>query len=233
MYKGITSGLLVFGCLLLSAVNGEAYTAGKFYHTGKTQERVIALTFDDGPGPYSPQILQLLKEHNIRATFFLSGSQIEAYPKLAREIVEAGHEIGNHTYHHFNYGLAKNAYPERFIHELQQTEAALKRVGGTKTRIVRMPHGALTKSNRHWLLPTLKENDYALVHWSFGSDWLLKKSAEEMANEYIAAAKPGAVFLFHDGGRKREKTLHAVKVVIETLQKDGYRFIPSEEMFKE
>ncbi len=218
--------------LLLLPQSALAYEGGRFYHTGNTKEKVIALTFDDGPGPFTPAVLELLKAHNIRATFFMEGSQIESYPKIAKQVIDAGHEIGNHTYNHFNYGLAKNAYPDRFVHELKQTEAALIRAGGTQTKVVRMPHGALTKSNRHWLLPTLKEHGYALVHWSFGTDWLLKKSGEQMAKEYIAAAKPGAVFLFHDGGRRREKTLEAVTTVINTLEKDGYRFIPSEEMFK-
>jgi peptidoglycan/xylan/chitin deacetylase (PgdA/CDA1 family) len=237
-HVGPTGGLwgllaMTAGCVVVLSATGNAYQPGRFYHTGNTKEKLIALTFDDGPGKFTIPILELLKQHNIRATFFMEGSQIEAYPKIAKQVVDAGHEIGNHTYNHFNYGLAKNAYPDRFVHELKQTEAALERAAGVQTKVVRMPHGALTKNNRHWLLPTLKENGYALVHWSFGTDWLLKKSAEEMAKEYIEHAKPGAVFLFHDGGRHREKTLAAVTTVIETLEAQGYRFIPAEEMFKE
>lgn len=224
------AGLLVAGTLTASA---WGYVPGKFYHTGSTKEKVIALTFDDGPGLFTPPMLELLQAHNIRATFFMEGSQIEAYPKIAKAVVDAGHEIGNHTYNHFNYGLAKNSYPDRFVHELAQTEAALKRATGLQTQVVRMPYGALTKNNRHWLLPSLKERGYALVHWTFGTDWHLQKSADQMAREYIAAAKPGAVFLFHDGGRHREKTLEAVKVVIEALEARGYRFIAADEMFKD
>ncbi len=228
----ILLGLLSLG-LAISPRLAWAYKAGRFYHTGQTKDKVIALTFDDGPGPFTPKILEILKAHNIRATFFMEGTQIEAFPKIAKQVADAGHEIGNHTYKHFNYGLAKNAYPDRFVHELQQTEAALQRAAGVQTKVVRMPHGALNKNNRHWLLPTLEEHGYALVHWTFGTDWLLKKSAAQMAQEYVAAAKPGAVFLFHDGGRRREKTLEALIVVIDTLEKNGYRFIPAEDMFKE
>jgi peptidoglycan-N-acetylglucosamine deacetylase len=215
-------------CILICAPAG-AYEPGRFYHKGKTDEKVIALTFDDGPGKFTVPILELLKKHNIRATFFMEGSQIEAYPAIARQVVEAGHEVGNHTYAHFNYHAVKNAAPERLIHELDQTEASLQRAAGIRTKIVRMPHGYFNKT---WLLPTLKQKGYALVHWSFGTDWLLKKTADQMTREYIAAARPGAVFLFHDGGRRREKTLEAVTAIIEDLQKKGYRFITAEEMFK-
>jgi peptidoglycan/xylan/chitin deacetylase (PgdA/CDA1 family) len=217
-----------FWVVTLSCAVGHAYTPGKFYYQGKTKEKVIALTFDDGPGRFSIPILELLKKHNIHATFFMEGTQIETYPEIAKQVVEAGHEIGNHTYVHFDYHKAKNAAPQRLAHELEQTEAALQRATGVRTVVVRMPHGYYNKT---WLLPTLKEQGYALVHWSYGSDWLLKKSAEEMAQGYIANAKPGAVFLFHDGGRRREKTLQAVTAVIETLEKQGYRFITAKEMF--
>jgi len=207
-----------------------AYQPGRFYHTGKTQEKVIALTFDDGPGKFTIPILDLLKQHNIHATFFMEGSQVEEYPDIAKQVVVAGHEVGNHTYIHFNYHLAKNAAPQRLTHELAQTEAALQRAAQIHTVIVRMPYGYYNKT---WLLPTLKEQGYALVHWSFGTDWLLKKPEEDMVKEYLANAKPGAVFLFHDGGRHREKTLAVVTQVIHELELRGYHFIPAQEMFKD
>src|SRR5437667_6917312 len=134
----------------------------------------------------------------------MEGSQVEEYPSIARQVVEAGHEVGNHTYIHFDYHKVKNAAPERLAHELAQTEATLERAAGIHTKIVRMPYGYY---NRTWLLPTLKEHGYALVHWSFGTDWKLHMPADEMIRAYESNAKPGAVFLFHDGGRHREKSL--------------------------
>lgn len=222
-----------------------AYVPGHFYHTGHTQEKVIALTFDDGPGKFTIPILELLKKHNIHATFFMLGDQIEEYPAIARQVLEEGHEIGNHTYTHFDYHKQKNAAPQRLAHELAQTEATLRRAlrdPGFKTKLVRMPYGYF---NRTWLLPTLKENGYALVHWSFGEDWMLKRHSahesktdssvmltpEVLAADYIKNARPGAVFLFHDGGRHRERTLGALQIVVPELEKRGYHFIPAREMF--
>lgn len=224
-------GLLTF-CSLLFALSApvSAYEPGRFYYQGHTNEKIIALTFDDGPGPFTLPILDVLKQHHIRATFFMEGSQIESYPAIAKQVVQAGHEVGNHTYIHFDYHKAKNAAPQRLAHELEQTEAALQRAAGIHTKIVRMPYGYF---NHTWLLPTLKEHGYALVHWTFGTDWLLKKSAEQMTVEYIAHAQPGAVFLFHDGGHHREKTLQAVTAVITSLEKTGYRFVAAEDLIRE
>src|SRR5262245_49026863 len=98
-------------CLMVSPL--WAYVPGKFYYQGTTKEKVIALTFDDGPGKTTVPILELLKQHGIRATFFMEGSQVEEYPEIVRQVIEAGHEVGNHTYIHFDYHKAKNAAPER------------------------------------------------------------------------------------------------------------------------
>lgn len=223
---------LMIGMMTVSVA--FAYEPGRFYTDGKTRERVIALTFDDGPGPFTPKILELLKQNGIRATFFMEGSQIEAYPEYARLVRDAGHEIANHTYNHFNFNDPKHAFKDRFVHEVAQTEASLRRALDDPQypmKALRMPYGAFGKNNRAWLLPTLKEQGYALVHWSFGCDWHLKYTAEEMAQQYIKAAKPGAVFLFHDGGRRREKTLAAVEMVIRDLQGKGYRFVAADQMF--
>lgn len=209
---------------------GWAYEVGKFYWRGETKEKVIALTFDDGPGPWTPQILDVLKKHNIRATFFMEGSQVERYPEIARQVVQAGHEIGNHTYAHFDYHkVDPRIAPARLEHEIKQTEASLWRVAQVKPVILRMPHGYYNKT---WLLPLCKKLGYSLVHWSYGDDWHLKLSEDEMAKGYLAGARPGAVFLFHDGGRKREKTYQALQKVLAELQAQGFRFVPAEALFR-
>ena len=239
--------LLSLICLAVS-VPALAYIPGKFYYQGPTKEKVIALTFDDGPGVFTPQILDLLKEHHIRATFFMLGDQVPMYPASAKRVSDEGHEIGNHTYTHTNFNTARTAKQDVFSKEVDQTDAEIFKATGRHTRIVRMPNGAFGKYNRAWLLPTLKEKGYALVHWTFGEDWLTKRKAslehnatpswvnltpETLASDYIANAHAGAVFLFHDGGRHRERTLAALKIVIPALEQKGYRFVAAEDLFKE
>src|SRR3954451_24745758 len=136
--KALASVLLVFTISCLS----HAYEPGHFYTVGHTRDKVIALTFDDGPGKTTSELLDVLKQHNIKATFFMEGTQIERYASLVRAVAADGHEIGNHTYMHYNYHNLKNATPERLVHELEQTESALKRAlrdPKFRTRVVRMP----------------------------------------------------------------------------------------------
>ena len=223
-FVGVTASIVVLN------VYSFGYQPGKFYYQGHTKEKIIALTFDDGPGPFTPQILDLLKEHHARATFFMEGDQIPSYPQYAKAVADAGMEIGNHTWSHPDFHKVKEAPAERLKEELQKTEDAIRKFSGVTARIVRMPHGYF---NHSWLLPTLKEKGYALVHWTFGTDWFLKKTPEQMAAEYIKNAHPGAVFLFHDGGRHREKTLAALKIVVPALEQKGYRFVAAEDLFKE
>jgi peptidoglycan/xylan/chitin deacetylase (PgdA/CDA1 family) len=231
IFKGAFFLSVLFSALSFLHGLSWAYVAGKFYYQAHSKERVIALTFDDGPGVFTPQILDLLKEHHIRATFFMLGDQVPMYPAYAKQVLEAGHELGNHTYTHTNFNTAKTANRDKFVKELDDTEAEIFKATGQHSHIVRMPYGAFGKYNRAWLLPTLKEKGYALVHWSFGTDWFLKKTPEQMAQEYIHNAFPGAVFLFHDGGRHREKTLAALKIVIPALEQKGYRFVAAEDLF--
>jgi peptidoglycan/xylan/chitin deacetylase (PgdA/CDA1 family) len=216
--------------LLLFCRLTSAYEPGHFYSIGHTKDKAIALTFDDGPGPITPSLLKLLQDHHIRATFFLEGTQVERYASIAREVAASGEEIGNHTYKHFNYHRITNATPERLVHELEQEETTLRRAlrdPKFRTKIVRMPYGYM---NHTWLLPTLKAHGYSLVHWSFDKE-IRGETAEQTASHYIQNARPGAVFLFHDGGRHREKMLEAVTTVITTLEQRGYRFVSADEMF--
>ncbi|MFA5975946.1 MAG: polysaccharide deacetylase family protein [Elusimicrobiota bacterium] len=214
---------------LLVLPSAFAYTPGKFYFTGHTKEKLIALTFDDGPGPFTPKILDLLKQHNARATFFMEGDLVPSHAAIAKQVAEAGHEIGNHTWRHLDFHKIKEQPAERLAQELARAEEAIQQATGVQARVVRMPHGYYNKT---WLLPTLKEHGYALVHWTFGTDWFLKKTPEQMADEYLKNAHPGAIFLFHDGGRHREKTLAALQIILSALEQQGYRFVAAEDLLK-
>lgn len=247
--RATSYSLLAIRCSLFAALSCSfGYEPGHFYSEGHSREKVIGLTFDDGPGAFTPQILDLLKEHHIRATFFIEGDQVSLYPDNLRQTRAAGHELGNHTFYHLNYHTVKEKPAERLAKELDMTEAAMRTAlndPAFKTQLLRMPYGAYGKFNKAWLLPLLKEKGYALVHWSFGEDWLSKKpvvqngkkewvalTPDVMAQDYIKNAHPGAIFLFHDGGRHRERTLAALKIVIPALEQKGYRFVAAEDLLK-
>jgi peptidoglycan/xylan/chitin deacetylase (PgdA/CDA1 family) len=230
--------MILTGAVLGAVRPALAYEAGKFYFQGHTKEKVIALTFDDGPGPFTPKILDYLKAHNARATFFIEGDQVAAYPQFVKQVRDAGHELGNHTFYHKDYHRIKDHPREQLAKELDMTEAAIRKALGDEgfhTKVVRMPYGAYGKFNRDWLIPLLKERDSALVHWSFGTDWFLKKPAAQMAEEYLKKenAYPGAIFLMHDGGRHREKTFEALQIILPALEKRGFRFVAAEDLFKD
>ncbi len=226
----ITKMLWVPSALVYCVSLCSAYTPGKFYYHSPTKERVIGLTFDDGPGPFTPRILQFLKEHHIHGTFFLEGDQVPSYPQFVRQVRDEGHEIGNHTFSHWDFHKVKKAPASVLTKELAQTEEAIRKAlqdPQFHCQIVRMPYGYFNKS---WLLSALKDQGYALVHWTFGTDWFLKKSADQMAQEYIKNASAGGIFLFHDGGKHREKTFAALQAVIPALEKKGYRFVSAQEL---
>ncbi|MBI3291822.1 MAG: polysaccharide deacetylase family protein [Elusimicrobia bacterium] len=195
---------------------------GNFYGNGPSDQKFITLTFDDGPGKETPRILEILARYQIHATFFMEGSQVDRYPEIAKQVVTAGHEVGNHSYTHVNfYRYKKPDARTRLREELQKAAAAIQRATGVQPVLLRMPHGYF----RSWVREVARAEGYTVVHWSFGCDWK-PMSAETMAQAYIVHARPGAIFLFHDGGKTRQRTVEALPVIFDTLQRAGYTFGP-------
>ncbi len=155
----------------------------------ETSEPVAALTFDDGPHPvYTPRILDVLKEHNARATFFMVGRAAEAHPELVERVAEEGHAIGNHSWDHPVLPLLGRRERHRQIRQCQKT------LGRYGTNLFRPPFGSQTRPLR-WDLLSL---GYCPVVWNVvGFDWL-DKDPEWMANHLVREIKPGSIVLLHD-----------------------------------
>jgi peptidoglycan-N-acetylglucosamine deacetylase len=152
----------------------------------------VALTFDDGPSdPYTGQILDLLRERKVKATFFVCGQNVERHPNLARRIVAEGHTIGNHTYSHpFLYLLGRKAMAE----EIDRAQLAIEKATGVRPKLFRPPYGI------RWfgLFPLLRERGLRLIMWSgTGFDW--KNGRDEIVASAVKALEPGAIILLHDG----------------------------------
>lgn len=196
---------------------------------GPETENKVALTFDDGPDPrFTPQILDVLSEYGVQATFFVMGARAEANPELTRRIIDEGHIVGNHTYFHPN--LVEEGDVATLRTEVSRTEDALADIIGYRTKLFRAPYGFLYNE----LVEALGEMDYTVVGWSVDSlDWR-ERPAEETAYNVISNSGPGSVILMHDGAESdgdRTSTVEALRQIIPALQEQGLEFVTVPELF--
>ncbi|MGA9377571.1 MAG: polysaccharide deacetylase family protein [Phormidium sp.] len=190
------------------------------------QNKVIALTFDDGPWPkYSQLILEILKKENIKGTFFWIGRNVEAFPEIALQVVAEGHAIGNHTWNH-SYRKMSKAIAS---HEINDTAAIIEKTTKVKTTLFRPPGGILTNGPAGYAL----SEKYSVLMWSADStDYARRISVNTMINKVLKNAQPGGMILMHDGGGDRKRTVQALPIIINTLKKQGYKFVTVPELLR-
>ena len=192
-----------------------------------SKKKVVALTFDDGPAPNTtPQILEILKEKNVKGTFFLIGQNLKKFPQIGQQIVADGHTLGNHTWHHW-----RNLMMEfTAAHEIEDTAALMYEVTGVKTSLFRPPNGFLHNGLSDY---ALKRKD-AVVLWSVDSgDWRGSRvTVEALVNRVVEGVKPGGIVLMHDGGGDRSRTVQALPKIIEELTQRGYEFVSVSELIQ-
>ncbi|MFA6435316.1 MAG: polysaccharide deacetylase family protein [Elusimicrobiales bacterium] len=215
--------LLVAGCFSPLAVRCFAANpyAGKFYAEGSVSKREFALTYDDGPGFITGDLLKLLDKYGAKASFFVTGYSVRKYPALAAAEHAAGHLTGNHTdKHEFYPKIGKGADRERILEkELDGGAAAIWKAAGVRPVFMRMPNGY----DRDWVRKVAAARGYTLVNWTYGSDWT-NIPEEKMTGEYLRNLKPGAILLMHDGGGKtREKTLRITEAVLKEARRKGLK----------
>jgi peptidoglycan/xylan/chitin deacetylase (PgdA/CDA1 family) len=199
-------------------------TDGAEVWRGPTGRKVIALTFDDGPNPgRTPELLDLLKRLDVRATFFFVGKQAVQYPDIVRRAAAEGHEVGNHTWNHRN--LQKLSEPEA-LRELASANRLLGRLAGRTPRFFRPPGGNISAAARD----AGAALDLTPAMWTFLGGKTEGMPVEIMAPEFIQAAQPGAIFLIHDGTKKIGEML---PIVVEKLRAEGYDFVTLSELFSE
>jgi peptidoglycan/xylan/chitin deacetylase (PgdA/CDA1 family) len=220
------TGLIFFAFDPSSQLYGRVYSKGLDPH-----KKVIALSFDDGPNePYTSEILRILAENEIKATFFVTGKNAEVYPDSVREIARGGHVIGNHTYCH-SYRLPFDG-DRRVRKDIGQAEDIIFGLTGLRTCLFRPPHGLRTP----WFIKDLKALNYKLVTWSdMTDDYDSKMSPEEIARRIICHARAGGIIDLHDGkelfhGINRSNTVEALPVIISRLKNEGYRFVTLPEL---
>lgn len=221
--------LAVGGGLLSQAVLPGNSFYGPVLARVKMQEKVMALTFDDGPClPYTEQLLDVLYKENIKATFFIVGEKALQRPELVRKVEQAGHEIGLHSYvHRDQLKLPAEAVADN----LAQGKAALEGITGVPTKFFRPPHGF-----KDWTVMAEAEKAHLeVVNWSLiPRDWT-NPGAEVIAQRVIENVHPGAIVLLHDGDSSqyvasREQTIKATGKIIRELKQQGYRFVTVSEL---
>ncbi|WP_148292123.1 polysaccharide deacetylase family protein [Planktothrix agardhii] len=197
---------------------------GKTVHnvSPRNQEKVIALTFDDGPWPETPKVLTILRQFNVKATFFILGQNLLLYPDIIKQVVQEGHGVGNHTWTH-SYPKME---PQKAKAEIENTSAKLELMTGLKTRLFRPPGGILDNGVADYA----RSKNYAVIMWSIDTKDFQKPTATVLANRVLNQARPGDIVLMHDGGGNRSETIAALKIIIPELQKRGYRFVTVSEL---
>ena len=197
---------------------------GKTVHnvSPRNQEKVIALTFDDGPWPETPKVLTILRQFNVKATFFILGQNLLLYPDIIKQVVQEGHGVGNHTWTH-SYPKME---PQKAKAEIENTSAKLELMTGLKTRLFRPPGGILDNGVADYA----RSKNYAVIMWSIDTKDFQKPTATVLANRVLNQANPGDIVLMHDGGGNRSETIAALKIIIPELQKRGYRFVTVSEL---
>jgi peptidoglycan-N-acetylglucosamine deacetylase len=187
-------------------------------------EKVIALTIDDGPWPKTTlQMLDILKQNDVKATFFWVGQALQANPEIAKQVVAEGHAIGNHTWHHW-YKKMDAATAKS---EIERTSELIYKITGVKTSLFRPPGGFLNNG----LATYAKSQKNSVIMWSLTSaDTDPRAKPQAFVNNVLKGAKPGAIVLMHDGGGDRHRTVQALPQIISGLKQQGYRFVTVPEL---
>jgi polysaccharide deacetylase family sporulation protein PdaB len=189
-----------------------------------TTRKVVALTFDDGPvNKATEEILAILKEKDVKATFFVIGKQAEKFPMLVTQEIAEGHEVGNHTYSHPQLTkLSKNKIEE----ELDKTEKEILKVA-TKPSFFRPPEGAYDNT----VFKIARHNEYSIILWSIDTNDWRYPSVGEIVNSVLKDVKPGSIILLHDG-LYPSSTPEALWFIIDSLKSQGYEFVTISELLQ-
>lgn len=223
LYSVLILGGLWLGITILGATTVRMnYFFTALHENPEVKNREIALTFDDGPEPQTLKVLELLKEHNIKATFFCIGHKIDEHPEIFKKIIAEGHNVGNHSYSHpKNWGFLSAKTIQR---ELESCDKAAKSRGGVQLHYFRMPFGNCNPNIRK----ALKKTGHQPVGWSIRSFDALLTSEDKIFKRITKRLKPGQIILLHDN---QIPTFEILKRLVLYLDKHNYKPVNIEKLF--
>jgi len=217
------AGAALVGGAVHGAFHRNSFLFGKPITRLSSGPKSVALTFDDGPNPYAtPLILDALAERRVRATFFILGRHAEQWPDLVKRVAAEGHSIGNHGYFHRKLHFKSPTYVRN---DLTLGTRAIEQIAGVHPRLFRAPHGFRSP----WVTPIARSLGQRTVGWSFGVWDSDRPGRDVIVERILEGAKPGSILLLHDGDGydphgDRVQTAQAVPLIVDSLQKQGYRF---------
>lgn len=206
-----------------SSFNSKSTYGSKPKAASKAADKVVYLTFDDGPSKWTDDVLDILKKADVPATFFLLGEQAKRFPEIVNRINEAGHSIGNHTYNH-KYDELYSSFGV-FWSQIKETEEVLRNITGTRTPLVRAPGGTYGHFDANYF-KLLEQGGYKVFDWNLDSGDSKRKGvpASEIVKNVISAKQRNSMnILMHDGAG-HEETVKALPKIIEYYKSLGYEF---------
>ncbi len=180
--------------------------------------RDVALTFDDGPSPYTPKILRILTRMHVKATFFAIGYAVRSYPSLIAEEARDGFEIGDHTETH---AYLQEISPAEQVHEIEDQREAVMHAGAPNPVLFRPPYGSFNATT----LSILRSQKLLMVLWSVDTSDYARPGVDKIVDTAMSGATSGSIILMHDGGGDRSETVAALPKIIRGLRRRGYHMV--------
>jgi peptidoglycan/xylan/chitin deacetylase (PgdA/CDA1 family) len=193
-----------------------AYTP--FVRAGGDRRRDIALTFDDGPGPYTPRVLDVLERYHVRATFFAIGEMERYFSASTTRELRDGDVVGDHTETHPE--MARLSAPSQHEQLLDQL-ARVELLGGQRPTLFRPPYGSFDATT----MLELRSLHLLMILWSVDAGDYLRPGVHQIVRHVLAGARPGAIVLLHDAGGDRSQTIAALPRIISRLRARGFRLV--------
>lgn len=230
----ITINFLCINITVAEPDSNSTFSKGREYYEKRgeivwevpTANKLIALTFDDGPDPIkTPKILELLKRYEAKATFFVVGNRAEKLPDIVKKAQQEGHEIGNHS---FSHPYSRNYSIEGMRSELDRTQEIIYKATGHKATLYRPPGGSYNES----VVNICKEKELLMVLWSWDQDTMdwTSPGVAKIVNKVLGNVHNGDIILMHDYVYKSSQTVDALAQLLPELKRRGYSFVTVSEL---
>ncbi len=192
---------------------------GELINKVETEEKVVALTFDDGPNEYTDSILELLEKEDVKATFFVVGKDLEENQEEGNKIIKNGHQLANHSYTHPRFLMKSYSFTKK---EIDKTNEIIRKIGYSEEIVFRPPYG-----KKLFILPYyLSKNNIKTITWDIEPDTYFSGNTEKIVEYTVKNTKPGSIILLHPFCKKScQSNRESITPIIEELKNKGYKFV--------